>query len=193
LSSIAHVKLDGLDRERVLEAVLPVLRAHAVEAVELVWKTDRSGWLLELTLERPEARLPGEGVTIDLCSEISRDLSAALDVSEAISHRYRLEVGSPGLERRLYEPKDYQRFTGQLGRLKLKTPIDGQHVLHGTLQGLDERGQVKLQTERGDVLAIPLEEIENARLVFQMSGAGPRPGKGRRGPASGRGPGAQRP
>ncbi len=191
--TIAHVKLDGLDRERVLEVVTPVLHAHGVEGVELVWKTDRAGRLLELTVERPDSRVPGEGVTIDLCSEISRDLSAALDVGEVIAQRYRLEVGSPGLDRRLYEAKDYQRFAGQNARLKLKTPVAGQHVLHGTLQGLDERGQVQLQGERGELIAIPLEEVENARLVFQMGGAGPRPGKGRRGPASGRGPSAQRP
>jgi len=77
--SIAHEKLAGLDRECVLGAVLPVLRAHRVEGVELVWRTDRGGWVLELTVERPDSRLPGAGVTIDLCSEISRDISAALD------------------------------------------------------------------------------------------------------------------
>jgi len=67
-----------------------------------VWRTDRSGWLLEVTVERPDSTIPGAGVTVDLCSEISRDLSAALDVADVIQQRYRLEVGSPGLERALY-------------------------------------------------------------------------------------------
>ncbi|MGC4086422.1 MAG: ribosome maturation factor RimP [Polyangiaceae bacterium] len=170
-----------------------MLSAHAVDAVELVWRTDRTGWVLELTIERPEARLPGEGVTLDLCSEISRDLSAALDVADAIPHRYRLEVGSPGLERALYTTRDYARFAGQSARLKLKDPIDGQHVLRGLLQGLDEQGKVLLDSERGELLALPLDGIESARLVFQMGGAGVRGGKGPSGHASGRGARAQRP
>jgi ribosome maturation factor RimP len=175
---VAHEKLDGLDRERVLEAVIPVLRAHAVHAVELVWRTDRSGWLLELTLERPETRIPGEGITIELCTDVSRDVSAALDVGEVISQRYRLEVGSPGLERALYSAHDYERFAGQFARLKLKEAHAGQHVLRGTLQGLDEAGRVSLNTEQGEVLTLPLEGIESARLVFQMAGASERGGKG---------------
>ena len=70
MTLVAHERLPGLDRERVLAAVEPVLRAHGVEGVELVWRTDRSGWLLQLTIERPEARIPGEGVTIDLCTDV---------------------------------------------------------------------------------------------------------------------------
>ena len=99
--NVAHEHLHGLDRDRVIAVVEPVLRAHNVEGVELVWRTDRAGWVLELTVERPGSTLPGAGVTIDLCSEISRDLSAALDVADVIDARYSLQVGSPGLERAL--------------------------------------------------------------------------------------------
>lgn len=172
--NVAHEKLDGLDRERVLGAVLPVLRAHGVDAVEIVWRTDRSGWLLEVTVERPESTIPGAGITVELCSEISRDLSAALDVADVIQQRYRLEVGSPGLERALYSARDYARFAGQAARLKLSEAIDGQFVLRGTLQGIDENGLVSLETERSEVLTLPLESIQSARLVFEMGGASAR-------------------
>jgi ribosome maturation factor RimP len=190
--SIAHEKLDGLDRERVRAVVLPVLRAHSVDAVELVWKTDRGGWVLELTLERPGTRLPGEGITIDLCSEISRDLSAALDVAEAIPHRYSLEVGSPGVERRLYSRSDYERFAGQLARIKVKAPVGGQSVLRGTLHGLDEQGQILLESERGEVIPLTLESIDSARLIFEIATGQKRPGKGSSRANVGRGPRAQR-
>jgi ribosome maturation factor RimP len=191
--SIAHVKLDGLNRERVLEAVLPVLRAHGVDAVELVWRTDRGGWVLEVTVEYPESTLPGAGVTLDLCTEISRGLSAALDVADIIPHRYRLEVGSPGLERTLYGVRDYARFAGQFARIKLKAPVDGQHVLRGTLHGLDAEGRVVLEDERGELVSLAFDGIDSARLEFEMSSAGARGGKGPHGRASGRGPRAQRP
>jgi ribosome maturation factor RimP len=169
--TISHLKLHGLDADRVTAAVEPVLRAHGVDGVELVWRTDQGGWVLELTVERPDARTPGAGVTIDLCSEISRDLSVALDVADAIPHRYRLDVGSPGLERALYIPSDYARFAGQRARVKLRAPIEGQHVLHGTLHGLDEQGRLALETERG-LLTLALDEIDSARLVFDWNTGG---------------------
>ncbi|HEY2406717.1 MAG TPA: ribosome maturation factor RimP [Polyangiaceae bacterium] len=170
--NIAHEKLPGLDRERVLAVVEPVLIAHRVECVELVWRTDRGGWLLEVTIERPDTRVPGEGVTIDLCSDVSRDLSAALDVADCIPHHYTLEVGSPGVERALYNPRDYERFAGQGARVKLKTPLASQYVLSGTLHGLDESGRVLLETERSELVNIELETIDSARLIFQWKKPG---------------------
>ena len=191
--SIAHEKLDGVNRERVLEAVLPVLRAHGVDGVELVWRTDRGGWVLEVTVERPEATVPGAGVTLDLCADISRDLSVALDAADTISHHYRLEVGSPGLERALYGLRDYERFAGQFARIKLKAPIQGQYVLRGTLRGLDAEGSVALEDEKGELVPLAFEGIDSARLEFEMGSAGARSGKGPHGRASGREPRAQRP
>jgi ribosome maturation factor RimP len=171
--NVAHERLHGLDRERILAVVEPILAAHGVDGVELLWGTDRGERLLELTIERPDARIPGQGITIDLCTEISRDLSAALDVADVIPMRYRLEVGSPGIERALYVAKDYQRFAGQLAKLKLREPLpDGQRVLRGTLQGLDETSEggqrVMLSTERGE-LSFELADIDSARLVFDWN------------------------
>lgn len=189
--NIACEKLSGLDRERVIAAVEPVLVAHGVDAVELLWRTDSGGRVLELTVERPSARLPGEGVTVDLCAEISRDLSAALDVEDVIPYRYRLEVGSPGVERALYNARDYTRFAGQAVRVKLKAAHAGQHVLYGTLHGLDETGRVALELPSSEVVTLELDEIESGRLVFQMGeGNGQKPGRARqphRAPKSGHG------
>ncbi len=181
MESIAHEQLHGLDRDGVVAAVEPVLRAHGVEGVELVWRTDRGERVLELTLERPDSRVPGAGITIDLCSEVSRDVSAALDVADVIRERYRLEVGSPGLDRALYSTRDYVRFAGQLARLKLREAEDGQFVLRGTLHGLDDAGKVLVETERGE-LAIEFADIENGRLVFdwRLGGAPSKPKGGKR-------------
>ncbi len=186
-------KLPGLDRDRLLAIVQPILRAHGVAGVELIWRPDQKGQVLELTVERPDAQAPGAGVTIDLCSEISRDLSAALDVSDVISTaHYRLEVGSPGLDRALYGASDYRRFAGQLAKLKLKEPLEqdgfaGQKVVRGTLFGLGEDGDVIVETEKGN-LSIALEQISSARLVFQWSAAPPPTGGKVPFRASGRGP-----
>jgi ribosome maturation factor RimP len=177
--TIAHVKLPGLDRERVLAAVTPILAAHRVDGVELVFKTDRGGWVLELTIEKPGERLPGAGITVDLCGEISREVSAALDVADCIPHRYRLEVGSPGVERSLYSSSDYERFAGQPARLKLKQARNSEYVLIGTLNGLSPEKRVVIATERGELVELSLDEIDNGHLVFDWKSGGSRSGGAR--------------
>jgi ribosome maturation factor RimP len=162
----AHEKLPGLDRERVLAAVAPILAAHRVQGVELTFKTDRGGWVLEVTIEKPEERVPGAGITIDLCSEISRDLSTALDVADCIPHRYRLEVGSPGVERALYTLEDYARFAGQRARLKLRAPRSSEYVLSGVLSGVTPEERIALETERAGRVELSIDEIESGRLQF---------------------------
>lgn len=172
--SFPNEKLYGLDRERVLAAVEPVLAAHQVEGVELLWKTDRGSRVLEVNVERPGTSVPGAGITTEVCAEISRDLSTALDVAEAIPCAYRLVVGSPGLDRALYRAEDYARFAGQTVKVKLREPVGGQHVLKGILQGLGEDASVLVQVEGGPV-SLPLAAIETARLVFEWKKpAGPR-------------------
>jgi ribosome maturation factor RimP len=112
--NVSYEKIPGIDREKLHAALGPVLAAHGVECVECIWRTDRSGWLLEISIERSVSSepvgssVPGYGVTIDLCADISRDLSAALDVADCIPHRYTLEVGSPGVERALYVRRDFR-------------------------------------------------------------------------------------
>jgi ribosome maturation factor RimP len=172
--NVAHEQLHGLDRERLLAVVEPVLRAHRVEGVELLWRTDRSGWVLELTIERPDSQAPGAGISIELCSQISRDLSQALDVADIIEQRYSLQVGSPGLDRALYSLSDYKRFAGQQAKLKLREPYEGQHVIRGFLRGLDDDGlRLVIETNRG-LLSFQLDEIDSARLVFDWNDGGRR-------------------
>jgi ribosome maturation factor RimP len=182
---IAHEKLQGLDRERVVNALAPVLAAHHVDCVELVWRSDRGERVLEVTVEQPGSREPGAGVTLDLCTEISRDLSAALDVADCIPGRYRLEVGSPGLERALYGAEDFLRFAGRAARLKLRQPALGQHVLVGELVASEDAERVILEV-RGKRVEIALADVENARLVFEWRKGVP-PGRPRQGNGKARG------
>lgn len=167
---LAYEKLKGLDRDRLIATIEPVLVAHGVDAVELVWQSEPRGWVLRLTVERPGTTEPGAGITLDLCAEISRDLSTALDVADAIAGKYRLEVGSPGLERALYSAVDYQRFSGHVAKLKLSEPVEGTKVLRGTLRGLDDNGRVVLDTDQGERHIEPAW-ISSGRLVFEWQRA----------------------
>jgi ribosome maturation factor RimP len=187
---LGYESLKGLNRDRVLAVVEPVLRAHGVDAVELIWRSDSRGWVLYLTVERPGSADPSAGITLDLCADISRDLSAALDVGDAITAtRYRLEVGSPGVERALYQVRDYARFAGRQAKVKVRQPIDGQRVLHGSLKGLDEEGRVVLDGEGREYHLDP-EQIESGRLSFDWQAARgvSRAPEGRRRPGARRAP-----
>lgn len=164
----AFEKLKGLDRQRLMDVLEPILRAHGLDGVEAIWRTDDGGWLLYLTVERPGATDLGAGISLDDCSQLSRDLSAALDVADVISSAYRLEVGSPGVERQLYCLEDYERFSGQTARVKCQELVLGQRTLRGTLGGIDEERRVIITTDQGPV-TLDFQQIETGQLVLEMA------------------------
>jgi ribosome maturation factor RimP len=190
----AYEKLPGLPRDRIVDAIAPVLRAHGFVGVELIWRTDGQGRVLQVTLERLDDAEPGGGVTLDICSKVSRDLSTALDVLELIDGKYRLEVGSPGLERRLYNLADYRRYSGRLAKLKLASAIDGQYVLLGKLSGVDADERVLIAVDGPEhaqkLYAVKLEDVRSGQLAIDWQEMGfsptPRQRAGRRPAAQGR-------
>ncbi|HEX4478010.1 MAG TPA: ribosome maturation factor RimP [Polyangiaceae bacterium] len=167
---LGYASLKGLDRSRVISLVEPVLQAHSVDVVELIWRSDASGWVLYLTVERPGTTDPGAGITLDLCADISRDVSATLDVADVMPGRYHLEVGSAGIERTLYSAPDYGRFAGRIAKIKLKEARDGQRVFRGKLEGLDAEGRILLEAD-GRKLELSFEAIESGRLSFDWQTA----------------------
>ncbi|HYQ18800.1 MAG TPA: hypothetical protein VEQ58_23655, partial [Polyangiaceae bacterium] len=96
-----------------------------------------------------------------------------------IQQRYRLEVGSPGVERALYSVGDYERFAGQPAKLKLKKPRNSEYVISGALHGLSPEKRVVIQTERGELIELSLDEIDNGHLIFDWKSGGSRSGGGR--------------
>jgi ribosome maturation factor RimP len=87
-----------------------------------------------------------------------------MDVEDPIEGAYSLEVSSPGIDRPLTRPKDYDRFAGFEAKLETRAPIDGRKRFKGKLLGLEAQN-VKIEVE-GAALALPLEEIEKAKLVL---------------------------
>jgi len=170
---IVHTRVDGIDAASLTKLVEGVLLAHSLEGVELFWLRDPEGRVLRLTVEHSDARLPGEGVTLDLCSRISRELSQALDDSGLIDVPYRLEVGSPGLERALYRPLDYQRFVGQMARVKLAASVEGQRVIRGTLVRVEADRMIVLEVD-GREIAVEHSQITEGQLLFDWKRGEPR-------------------
>ncbi len=104
-----------------------------------------------------------DGIHVDDCARVSRQLSALFDVEDPIPGQYTLEVSSPGLDRPLARPQDFTRFTGSQVKIKTLTPIEGRRNFQGRLMGLSGECVV-LETEetRYD---LALANIEKARLV----------------------------
>lgn len=123
---------------------------------ELVdFETSPRGRLMRVFIDSPN------GITVDDCATVSNQLTRIFEVENVDYDR--LEVSSPGLDRPLSKPADFERFAGQDIQVRLRMPIANQRNFSGVLQGLKE-GMVTLETEKGS-MEIPFEEIEKARLV----------------------------
>lgn len=108
---------------------------------------------------------PADGRPMDVedCANVSRALSAVLDVEDPITSAYTLEVSSPGIDRPLTRAKDYVRWTGHMARLETTEPVEGRRRFKGTLLGLED-GLVKLRLEDGEETAVPLSAVSRAKL-----------------------------
>ncbi len=130
------------------------------------------GGVLRLFIDRPER--PG-GVDLADCETVSKQVSALLDVVDFGAGRYTLEVSSPGLDRRLYRPRDYRRFAGSLARVTFREAESGKkRTVVGRLGALREPGgsgglEVAIDlVERDETLVLPLEAVEVARLEIEL-------------------------
>jgi len=116
------------------------------------------------TLQIMAERLDDVPMTVDDCTEISRSVSALLDVADPIASSYMLEVSSPGIDRPLVRREDYQRFAGFDASVELAQPRDGRRRFRGRLLGLDG-DDVRLDLGAEQVL-LPLAAITRAKLVL---------------------------
>ena len=118
-----------------------------------------SGRLLRLFIDKPG------GVNLDDCAAVSRQVSRVLEV-EGVDYE-RLEVSSPGLDRRLRKAGDFERFAGSRAELKMRTPdAGGRRRFVGVLRGAGA-GRVNLDLD-GMTVALALEDIERAKLVPEL-------------------------
>lgn len=158
------------DINAVEAALQPVCAAHGVELVQVLHQREPDGAVLRVLIERPDAESQPDGVggvTLDDCTTVSRALSSLIDEQpELVPGSFRLEVSSPGVERPLVRPSDYQRFAGREIRIKLLAPLNNRRKFEGTLLGLDEQ-RVKLDAGDEQIM-IPLGDISKANLVYRF-------------------------
>jgi len=150
----------GLDRAAAVERlVAPSLAATGYEIVRVLLMGQHRP-LLQIMIERADRC----AVSVDDCAEVSRTVSALLDVEELVAGSYTLEVRSPGIDRPLTRPEHFVRFAGFEAKVETRMPLDGRKKFTGRLLGL-EGERVRIATAEGE-MALPLADVQRAKLVL---------------------------
>lgn len=146
--------------EEIREIIMPILISQGFELVDLEYQRESRGWVLRLFIDQDG------GIHLDDCSEVSRELSAVLDVQDVIPHSYTLEVSSPGLTRPMKKREDFEKYQNRLVKIRTFQPIAGQRNFKGILRGI-EGETVKVETA-DRVQEIPFRFIAKANLEIEI-------------------------
>ena len=148
------------------------LEQMGFELVEARWVGSPRRPILRIRLDLPDS-VPGKGgVGVDQCAKASRELEPWLDAHPEVPERYVLEVSSPGVERPLVRPRDWERFKGNPVLIKGRDFPGGRgNRVQGDLLGLevgeDGGSMVALLLDDGEKIRIPLDRIQKAHLIFR--------------------------
>lgn len=144
---------------QVKELAEPVIAQKGMELSDVEYKMEHGRWVLRLFIDK------SEGITVDDCSDVSRELGTILDVKNIITHAYNLEVSSPGLDRALTRENDFLKYKGKKVKIKTKQPISGRRNFSAVLDDFKE-GLVLLVDSEGKKWEIPFNDIKKARLEY---------------------------
>lgn len=149
--------------QRVAALVEPVLDDMGFRLV----RVKMTGPTLQIMAERPDGTF-----SIDDCEQVSRAISPLLDVEDPISSRYQLEVSSPGIDRPLVRPSDFEIWAGHELKVEMAVPVAGRKRFRGELEGYHD-GEVRLFIENPEggnrepvLVGVPFADISEAKLVL---------------------------
>ena len=151
------VAISQIDR-KVSSIVGPVMDRMGYDLVRLRYGGGRKK-TLQIMAERR-----GGGMELDDCAEISKAVSAVLDVEDPIKEGYTLEVSSPGIDRPLTRLADFETWAGHVARLETARPLDGRRRFRGTI-GKVSGDRILLETQDGPI-ELAFELLSSARLVI---------------------------
>ena len=147
--------------EKVREITERVGADRGLEVVDVQLLGGGGTRVLRIFIDKPE------GVTHADCEHVSHNVGTILDVEDVVpGTTYSLEVSSPGLERKLSKPRDFERFAGKKAKVVLREPVENQRRWEGTLAGIAD-GVVALEPGAGRVIRFPLAQVEKANLKFE--------------------------
>ena len=163
--------------EKVREIAERVGVSEGIEIVEVELAGAGPARVLRITIDKSpgidkpasgpfEPNAP-QGVTHADCEFISHEVGTILDIEDVIpGEHYTLEVSSPGVERKLSKPREFERFVGQKVKIVLRQPVENQKRWVGALKSFSE-GIITLEPQPGQSVAFPLDQVEKANLKFE--------------------------
>jgi ribosome maturation factor RimP len=142
----------------------PVLEELGLQLVRVI-VSGRDGGTVQIMAERPD-----HTISIDDCAAASRALSPLLDAHDPMPGSYRLEISSPGIDRPLVRPEDFEAWAGYEAKVELNRPVDGRKRFRGRIEGFaDGEARLEVDLEDGEgprVLGFPVAMIAAAKLVM---------------------------
>jgi len=143
--------------DELMKLLGPAVEGLGYELSDLELRIGTRDGMLRLFIDKPE------GIGLEDCERVNRQISTLLDVEDPIPGNYVLEVSSPGLDRRLTKVEHFKRFKGNDIRVKLRFPIEGRKNFRGALRAADEEN-IEVEVD-GESHSLPIATIESARLV----------------------------
>lgn len=158
----AQMSLSNSQAEQQIRAIAErVAVSEGMEVVDIEYRGGGGRRKLCVYIDKPG------GITHADCELISKQVGTIVDVEELVPGSYVLEVSSPGLDRKLLKPVDYERFLGRKARVRLRQPLDGQQAYVGRLCEYRD-GAIGLETGPERVVRFRFEDVANARLVVEV-------------------------
>jgi ribosome maturation factor RimP len=148
---------EGLSADKLTTLLQPLVEDLGYEFVGLERSSNPKNPVLVIYIDTPD------GIAVEDCERVSREVAALLDVEDPIPGQYRLEVSSPGLDRPLFTLEQFGQFTGEVAQISLYAPQDGRRKFKGQILGTDV-GQVQIDQD-GVKVTLDLGNIAKARLV----------------------------
>lgn len=155
--------------ETVTALVTPILDEHHFELYDVEFVKEAGSWYLRVYIDKEG------GITLEDCANVSDALSEKLDSlpEDPIPQQYFLEVSSPGAERPLKKPRDYERAINQYVHISLYAPLKGQHgqkVYEGTLRKVDDEALTieYMDKTRKKTIDLPRKQVAQARLAIKF-------------------------
>jgi len=144
--------------DRVEEFLQNLLPSMGLELFDIQFRREGHGWVLRIFIDAVD------GVALEHCTKVSRELSYYLDVEDLIDHAYHLEVSSPGLERALKSIADFCRFKGKTARVKLSEAVKGQKIFEGVIEEIREN-EIEFRLKDESLIQFSFSAINKARLT----------------------------
>ena len=176
-----------MDLQKIRAAAERVARSEGLEVVDVEWKIGKQRFL-RVYIDRVPQRIaavngmmaddvasadigdPDPKISHADCERVSQQLSVILDVEELVDGPgYILEISSPGLDRALKTPRDFERFSGRLAKISTTEPVGEAKFFEGRLAGFaDGKVRVQLKGREAKTVEVPLDMIRKANLVVEF-------------------------